>query len=514
MYLAFIGRQEIASQLKAVADGALTVERMADHEAARRMLDAQPADALVLDIGAKDETGQVVEHAIATWPALPIIAVVRDDAAGSVALRAGAHEVVPAHLLAGVDLAAAVARARARLDFARAIEERHAVISEQYRSRIVARLANTVAHEVNNPLAVVSVNLSTLGTYLQEIQAALAQSAPLSDAAAAASLREVMDDIPALLRESSHAADRIKEVVLRLQRFMSHPESLDRGTLLNELIESVVAFTTGLHGAHCSIATRLRPVPEIDVNVTALSHVLFTLIDRATAGAQRQRDIRLSIETDSAPRVVQISIAAERGAPTAQGLAQLHQQLTAGALSLADDAELAVCRHLLASIGAHLTLVENEQQTALLLLITTRIDAPLPAAAPAPTVSSAPARPRVLVIDDESTLLSSYRRALRKDYEVTTAGDGLQALTIIGTTPPFDVVVCDLRMPVCDGVEFFERLKALQPELCPRIVFVAGELSSDRHLKFMQDSKARFLQKPVDVKILRETLAEIRAAVH
>jgi len=514
MHLAFIGRRTIASELTVAAGDALTVDQLADHEAAQRALELRPADAIMFEIEVAAEVPQVFERASATWPALPMIALVQDEAAGGLALRAGAHEVVLARAVAGLDLGAAIARARARLDFARGIEERHAAISEQYRSRIVARLANTVAHEVNNPLAVVSVNLTTLGSYLQEIQAALTQSAPLTDAAAAASLREVMDDIPALLDESAQAAGRIKEVVLRLQRFMSHPDSLDRGTLINEVVEAVVAFTTGLHGARCSIATRLRPVPEIDINVTALSHVLFTLIDRATAGVQRQRDIRLSIETDAAPRVVQISIAAERGAPTAQGLAHLHQQLTASALSLADDAELAVCRHLLGNIGAHLALEQKEQQTALLLLITTQVDGPLPVAPPTPAVVAVPTRPRVLVVDDETTLLSSYRRALRKDYEVTTAAEGLQALTIIGTEPRFDAVVCDLRMPVCDGVEFYERLKALRPELCARVVFVAGELSSERHLKFMQESGAKFLQKPVDVKVLCDALTEVRARPH
>jgi len=77
--------------------------------------------------------------------------------------------------------------------------------------------------------------------------------------------------------------------------------------------------------------------------------------------------------------------------------------------------------------------------------------APAPIAAAAPPVDAEAAKTPVLFVDDDPavvTMLASY--FTKKGYPVKTAGDGVEALSLLATTP-FDVVVADLNMPRLDG---------------------------------------------------------------
>ncbi|MDO9635500.1 MAG: response regulator, partial [Thiobacillus sp.] len=62
-------------------------------------------------------------------------------------------------------------------------------------------------------------------------------------------------------------------------------------------------------------------------------------------------------------------------------------------------------------------------------------------------ISSFPMRPRLLVVDDEPLILEGLVRLLAaRDYDVTTAGGGCEALIAIGKQQ-FDVILLDLSMP-------------------------------------------------------------------
>ncbi len=79
---------------------------------------------------------------------------------------------------------------------------------------------------------------------------------------------------------------------------------------------------------------------------------------------------------------------------------------------------------------------------------------------------------RVLVVDDETLIrrvMSDYLSEY--DYEVETAADGLEGLTLARASR-FDVMLIDLRMPKMDGLEVIAALSAEQPEL--PIVVVSG----------------------------------------
>ncbi|HEY5191006.1 MAG TPA: sigma-54 dependent transcriptional regulator, partial [Candidatus Deferrimicrobium sp.] len=67
---------------------------------------------------------------------------------------------------------------------------------------------------------------------------------------------------------------------------------------------------------------------------------------------------------------------------------------------------------------------------------------------------------RILIVDDEAPLRDALSRILTAEgYEVRQAGDGKEALGILGASP-FDFLLCDLRMPVMGGLDLLREITA------------------------------------------------------
>jgi two-component system response regulator MprA len=113
---------------------------------------------------------------------------------------------------------------------------------------------------------------------------------------------------------------------------------------------------------------------------------------------------------------------------------------------------------------------------------------------------------RVLVVDDDPDVRDSLRRSLSfEGYEVTTAGDGLQALDAIAAERP-DVVVLDLQMPVLGGLEACRRLRKRGSDV-PVLMLTARHATRDR-VTGLDAGADDYLPKPF---ALEELLARLRA---
>ena len=114
----------------------------------------------------------------------------------------------------------------------------------------------------------------------------------------------------------------------------------------------------------------------------------------------------------------------------------------------------------------------------------------------------------VMLVDDEPTTLRVIRLALEKaGYEVTTAGDGADALKILRDRH-FDVLVTDLNMPRMNGRELCE---AITEECAGHepLTFVLTARPGDGHRTRAHDlENVEFLEKPAS---LRHLVARIAA---
>lgn len=84
---------------------------------------------------------------------------------------------------------------------------------------------------------------------------------------------------------------------------------------------------------------------------------------------------------------------------------------------------------------------------------------------------------KLLYVDDEEDNLHSFTAVLRREYDITTAQSGNEALQIL-ENKSFHLVISDQRMPKMTGVELFEEIKALYPETIRIILTGFSEVKS------------------------------------
>lgn len=104
-------------------------------------------------------------------------------------------------------------------------------------------------------------------------------------------------------------------------------------------------------------------------------------------------------------------------------------------------------------------------------------------------------RRSVLVVDDERKMGRAIRRMLQREYDVTVVTSGREALDVFDDQS-FDVIVCDLHMPVVSGMKLYGRLKALRPDLQDRMVFITGGLLSEESRRFIDQVDNPLIYKP------------------
>ena len=71
---------------------------------------------------------------------------------------------------------------------------------------------------------------------------------------------------------------------------------------------------------------------------------------------------------------------------------------------------------------------------------------------------------KILLVDDEQSVLDAFHRQLRKQFNIETAVSGREGLKKIADIGPFAVIVSDMRMPVMDGIAFLVEARKVAPE--------------------------------------------------
>ena len=111
---------------------------------------------------------------------------------------------------------------------------------------------------------------------------------------------------------------------------------------------------------------------------------------------------------------------------------------------------------------------------------------------------------RVLLVDDDATLLRGHARVLeRAGYEVVTALDGAAALAAL-TDHPVDAVVSDISMPGMDGLTLLRAIRARDLDL--PVILITGQPALDTAIEAIRHGALRYLIKPAPVdSLVRET---------
>jgi DNA-binding NtrC family response regulator len=102
---------------------------------------------------------------------------------------------------------------------------------------------------------------------------------------------------------------------------------------------------------------------------------------------------------------------------------------------------------------------------------------------------------RILVVDDELDMLMLLRMMIEDstDYEVETTNNPSEALKML-TEKDVDLIISDLKMPGLDGMELFDEVKDIKPDIPVIIITAYGSLEiADEAMK---KGVADFITKP------------------
>ena len=117
-------------------------------------------------------------------------------------------------------------------------------------------------------------------------------------------------------------------------------------------------------------------------------------------------------------------------------------------------------------------------------------------------------RKRILIVEDEPSVLNLMAQAMGMEgYLVLTAQNGQKALAVIRDMH-VDFIICDVKMPDCNGEAFYDEVQRVRPQLRERIVFMTGDTVSPGTVRFLERSGAPYLLKPFNLSDLRKVVAE------
>ncbi len=370
----------------------------------------------------------------------------------------------------------------------------------------IGQLIAGVAHDLNNPLASV-VGFSDLLGEASDVPPRLAE--PL------AVIRQEAERASAIVRNLLSFARR-QEGERQLQSIRPILESthqLLRNQLLAGRIELTLEFEPGL--------------PEVEVHANQIKQVFVNIINNAAqaiAGARPQAGGRIQIVTQCQPDGVSVSIS-DNGPGIPEALAQ---RVFEPFFSTKSEGEgtglgLSICLGIVKEHGGSMSLDPGGAGSGRGATFTVELPAGdrrglSPArrgaeggteTAVAAVAAERPERLRVLVVDDEPHILHYMQATLESwGHEVVLARDGSQALKR-ALMQPFDLIICDLRMPRLGGREMFHTLARMHPTVADRIIFATGDTVRGDTLQFLEELGRPFLQKPFKLDALRRVLAGV-----
>ena len=113
----------------------------------------------------------------------------------------------------------------------------------------------------------------------------------------------------------------------------------------------------------------------------------------------------------------------------------------------------------------------------------------------------------LLLVDDESAILSSLKRVFREaPYDIHTADNGMAAIEVMEQNP-IDAALVDLKMPDMDGMQLLEEIKVKWP--CVHVLMLTGFGGIKEAVEAIKLGAADFLQKPFEAETIDARINQI-----
>jgi PAS domain S-box-containing protein len=370
----------------------------------------------------------------------------------------------------------------------------------------VGTMAAGVAHEINNPLAAVLANLDYIAESL--VRSTSADRAPISYAAREAWIRE---EIKPSLDDAREAAERVRFIVRDLKMFSRSPSEEGTGPVnVKSVMESSLRMAWNEVRHRARLVKNYGRIPDVDANEARLGQVFLNLIVNAAQampeGRAEENEIEVSTRLDAERVIVEVRDTGA-GIPAENRTRIFDAFFTTKGVGEGSGLGLAICYRIVKDIGGDLT-VESEMGVG----TTFRVSLPIAKAevtesVAAPPVPMAARRGRILLVDDEEMVIRALTRILSHGNDVVSTLEAKDALARCERGEQFDLILCDLMMPIMTGMELYHELVRVAPEQAKRMIFVTGGAFTEKARTFLSETLKEHIEKPFNS-------ANLRAIVH
>jgi signal transduction histidine kinase/ActR/RegA family two-component response regulator len=355
----------------------------------------------------------------------------------------------------------------------------------------IGQLISGIAHDLNNPLASV-VGFADFLAESGDVPQALAEP----------------------LRVIRQEAERAATIVKNLLSFARRQEGERSPQPIQPLLESVLGLLKNqLMSLNVDVIVNVEPgIPDIEMNPNQIKQVFVNLLNNAAqAIATSGRPGTITVTAKRWLDGVAVSVADDGPGISEELLPRVFEPFfTTKSQGEGTGLGLSICQGIVKEHGGRITLESSPGSGATFtveLLSTGHIR---PAVAPAAALPAQGAL-RVLVVDDEPHILHYMRATLESwGHRVEVASDGTEAVER-ALIEPFDVIICDLRMPRLGGREMYDDLARRHPEIAQRVIFATGDTVRGDTLQFLETLGRPFLHKPFTLAELRTVLGSVAA---
>jgi len=119
---------------------------------------------------------------------------------------------------------------------------------------------------------------------------------------------------------------------------------------------------------------------------------------------------------------------------------------------------------------------------------------------------------RALIVDDSSVMRKIVERSLRQAgmdlKQVVEAGNGAEALAALNENP-VDIILCDINMPIMDGLEFVKQLSGVPNAKGVPVVMITTEGSEAHVVQAISAGARGYIRKPFTADQVKEQIIPI-----
>jgi PAS domain S-box-containing protein len=365
----------------------------------------------------------------------------------------------------------------------------------------VGTLAAGIAHEINNPLAYVMANLSFIQEEIEEIAANIPESKIKG-------LRE-------LIAQAEDGAERVRIIIRDLKSFSRADTGDDVPVDIQRVLDSAINMAWNEIRHRAQLQKRCDHVSLVRGNEARLGQVFLNLLVNAAqaipVGHASDNHILVGVRQQQDRVIVEIS---DTGAGIATDVLPriFDPFFTTKPVGVGTGLGLSICHNIVAAVGGEIS-VESNLGAGSMFRVTLPIARVLslrPRTQPSLPVQPVGRRLRIMLVDDEPSVVRALQRALR-EHDLVVAFSGSEALDVLDSGQTFDIVFCDLMMAQLSGMELFETVRRRYPGIQDRFVFMTGGAFTQQAKDFLAGVPNPVVEKPFDIRALR-TLVNRRVA--